>query len=179
MAGESNIHFFIIGVPFLILQMSPSSICLGMAVPIVLNLQRCWLKRKSLISPWLEGIHISDNLQAKEYYQNAHHLIVHTEVQKKQLLQNTLFKTLNIQVMPLGIDTSSFYAQRKKHRIRIELLFVGRISRLKQIELCIETLAFLIENQKKTVSLTIVGPISDEAYFSELNIIGKTIRSKR
>lgn len=120
------------------------------------------------------GIHISDDLPAKEYYENAHHIIVHTEVQKMQLLQKSIFKNLNIQVMPLGIDTSLF-TPKKKTSDAIELLFVGRISRLKQIELCIESLALLLRDQNKTVHLTIVGPVSDATYFSELKLLAKQL----
>ena len=54
------------------------------------------------------GVHLSTEGQAKEYFQNAHHLIVHTEVQKNEMLQLKTFKNLNIQVMPLGIDTADY-----------------------------------------------------------------------
>lgn len=121
------------------------------------------------------GIHISTEGQAKEYFQNAHHIIVHTAVQKKQLLQQETFKNLNIQVMPLGIDTELFFpVQRDKQEI--ELLFVGRITRLKQIELCLETVAFLGANQKRKVNLTIIGPMSDTVYFSELKSLADQLQ---
>ncbi len=123
-------------------------------------------KQKSYVA-MLGGIHISDDLTAKKYYQKAHHLIVHTQIQKRALLQNSVFKDLNIRVMPLGIDTAVFIPKEKPSST-IELLFVGRISRLKQIELCLNTLHYLLEKQDKPVNLTIVGPISDETYFSEL-----------
>lgn len=131
-------------------------------------------KRKPYIA-MIGGIHISDDFQAKSYYENAHHIIAHTELQKKQLLQRTVFKNLNIQVMPLGIDTSVFTPKEKTSNT-IELLFVGRISRLKQIELCLETAALLIGTQSKKVALTIVGPISDELYFSELKALAVQLR---
>lgn len=125
------------------------------------------VKKQKPYVTMLGGIHISDDLKAKKYYQKAHHLIVHTEIQKRALLQNSVFKDLNIRVMPLGIDTSIFIPKEKPSST-IELLFVGRISRLKQIELCLNTLHYLLEKQDKPVNLTIVGPISDETYFSEL-----------
>lgn len=125
------------------------------------------VKKQKPYVTMLGGIHISDDLTAKKYYQKAHHLIVHTEIQKRALLQNSVFKDLNIRVMPLGIDTAVFIPKEKPSST-IELLFVGRISRLKQIELCLNTLHYLIEKQDKPVNLTIVGPISDETYFSEL-----------
>lgn len=125
------------------------------------------VKKQKPYVTMLGGIHISDDLTAKKYYQKAHHLIVHTEIQKRALLQNSVFKDLNIRVMPLGIDTAVFIPKEKPSST-IELLFVGRISRLKQIELCLNTLHYLLEKQDKPVNLTIVGPISDETYFSEL-----------
>ncbi|QQX76790.1 MULTISPECIES: glycosyltransferase [Aequorivita] len=125
------------------------------------------VKKQKPYVTMLGGIHISDDLTAKKYYQKAHHLIVHTEIQKRALLQNSVFKDLNIRVMPLGIDTAVFIPKEKPSST-IELLFVGRISRLKQIELCLNALHYLLEKQDKPVNLTIVGPISDETYFSEL-----------
>lgn len=116
------------------------------------------------------GMHLSSEGAAKEYYQNAHHIIVHTKFQKKQMLQLETFKNLKIRIMPLGVDTDIFFPL-PRNRPEIELLFVGRITRLKQIELCIETLAFLLKHQKKEVSLTIVGPVSDSTYYTELKTL--------
>ncbi len=121
------------------------------------------------------GVHLSTEGQAKEYFQNAHHLIVHTEVQKNEMLQLKTFKNLNIQVMPLGIDTAVF-TPSKKDSEDIELLFVGRITRLKQIELCLESLAFLLINQKRKVKLTIIGPVSDVAYLMELKALADYLK---
>lgn len=130
------------------------------------------VKKQKPYVAMLGGIHISDNLKAKKYYQKAHHLIVHTEIQKSALLQNSVFKDLNIRVMPLGVDTSLF---KPAHKIsgNVELLFVGRISRLKQIELCLETVAHLKENQIAAINLSIVGPASDTAYLMELRALTK------
>lgn len=121
------------------------------------------------------GIHLSTEGQAKEYFKNAHHIIVHTEVQKKEMLQLETFENLNIQVMPLGVDTDIFFPLPKRFP-DIELLFVGRITRLKQIELCLEALAFLLTNQKRKVTLTIIGPVSDAAYFLELKALADQLQ---
>ncbi len=139
----------------------------GHGSPYCFKLSKMLVKQGKPYITIIGGIHISENSQTLAYYQNAHHIIVHTEIQKRQLLQKESFRNLNIMVMPLGIDTSLF-TPKKKETERIDLLFVGRISRLKQIELCIETLVYLKNNQKKGVRLTIVGPVSDETYFSEL-----------
>ncbi len=142
----------------------------GHGSPYCFKLAKMLVKKQKPYIAMIGGIHISYDLRAKTYYENAHHIIVHTEVQKRQLSQNEVFKNLNIRVMPLGIDTSIFIPKEKTSN-SIELLFVGRISRLKQIELCLETLAFLIESQSRKVTLTIVGPVSDELYFSELKAL--------
>jgi len=142
----------------------------GHGSPYCFKLAKMLVKKQKPYIAMIGGIHISYDLRAKTYYENAHHIIVHTEVQKRQLLQNEVFKSLNIRVMPLGIDTSIFIPKKKTSN-SIELLFVGRISRLKQIELCLETLAFLIKSQSRKVTLTIVGPVSDELYFSELKAL--------
>lgn len=113
------------------------------------------------------GMNLSTEGPAKEYFQHAHHIIVHTELQKKQLLQLETFKDLDIQVMPLGIDTEVFVPKQKNNQ-NIELLFVGRITRLKQIELCLETVGYLLNNQDEKVKLTVIGPVSDSEYYSEL-----------
>lgn len=147
----------------------------GHGSPYCFKLAKMLVKKNKPYIAMIGGIHVSDDLQAKEYYQNAHHIIVHTELQKKQLLQRTVFKNLNIQVMPLGIDTSVFTPNEKTSNT-IELLFVGRISRLKQIEICLESLAYLLNVQNKDVNLTIVGPVSDETYFSELKLLAKQLK---
>lgn len=147
----------------------------GHGSPYCFKLAQMLVKKRKPYITMIGGIHVSDDLRAKEYYKNAHHIIVHTEVQKKQLLQKEIFKNLNIQVMPLGIDTSVF-TPKKKTSDTFELLFVGRISRLKQIELCLKTLSFLIKSQDKEVSLTIVGPISDEIYFGELKALAEQLK---
>ncbi len=121
------------------------------------------------------GIHLSTEGQAKEYFQNAHHIIVHTQIQRAQMLEMETFKNLNIRVMSLGIDTNIFIP--KKSNINdISLLFVGRITRLKQIELCLETVTFLLKNQKRKVKLNIIGPVSDIVYFSELKALAEVLQ---
>lgn len=124
-------------------------------------------KKGKAYIPMIGGIHISDSEALRRYYQKAHHIIVHTQLQKNSLLQADIFKKADIRVMPLGVDTDVFKPVPKSNQ-NIELLFVGRITRLKQIELCLDTLAFLLANQNKKVFLNIIGPISDEGYYKEL-----------
>lgn len=147
----------------------------GHGSPYCFKLAKMLVQKKKPYIAMIGGIHFSDDVQTAAYYQHAHHILVHTEVQKKQLSENNVFKNLNIQVMPLGIDTSVFIPKEKTFDT-IKLLFVGRISRLKQIELCLETLAYLLNSQSKEASLTIVGPVSDEAYFLGLKALAKQLQ---
>lgn len=131
-------------------------------------------KKKPYVA-MIGGIHLSKEGEAKEYFQNAHHIIVHTEVQKQQMLQMETFSNLQFQVMPLGIDTETF-SPRQRNNQNIELLFVGRISRLKQIELCLEAVSYLLKNQGKNVKLRVVGPVSDDSYFTELKAMATKLK---
>jgi len=133
----------------------------------VFKLAEVLVKKKKPYIAMLGGIHISKDEITMRYYRNAHHLIVHTHVQRKELLNTPEFKKLCIKVMPLGVDTNNFMPEPKTTRV-IKLLYVGRISRLKQIELCLETVAYLLKNQEKPIYLNIVGPVSDNDYYHEL-----------
>ena len=71
-----------------------------------------------------------------------------------------------IQVIGQGINTNQFYRESRKlffSSKHIELLYVGRISPVKKIEVIVEALAMLIErNRQLAFSLKIVGPALDE-----------------
>lgn len=117
----------------------------------------------------LGGIHLDLTPQLEKYYKNASLIIVHTKLQKNALLRISFFKDKKIEVLPLGVDDSIF---KEKRIIEInssikQLLFVGRISRLKQIEIAIDSLVELKNNSIKC-KLNIVGPISDLTYYNEL-----------
>ncbi|WP_179351894.1 glycosyltransferase family 4 protein [Winogradskyella vidalii] len=113
------------------------------------------------------GMHMGTSKDVLSYYNNANHIIVHTQVQKDILKQTNGFKDLEIKVMPLGVDTSLFkpYFEVKE---KSSLLYVGRISRLKQIECAIDSLSYLNKKGVRGVNLTIIGPISDTEYHKEL-----------
>ena len=126
---------------------------------------------KKLHQPYIAmigGIHMSMTGKALAYYQNAAHLIVHTEIQKQELQKNIDFQKLDIRVMPLGIETEKFKPLKIKNEDSFKLLYVGRISRLKQIELAIDAVANLVKKGVINTKLTIIGPKSDEHYFKEL-----------
>ncbi|RNC86886.1 MAG: glycosyltransferase family 1 protein [Winogradskyella sp.] len=123
------------------------------------------LKNKPYIA-MIGGLSIATGPKALDYYKGAKHIIVHTKKQKESLLQLDGFKTLDVRVIPLGIDTSTF-KPKKKDRSSKSLLYVGRISRLKQIELAIDALHYC-KNRGVDCKLKIIGPFSDKHYFDEL-----------
>lgn len=124
-------------------------------------------KQKPYIA-MIGGLNMSTQGAALRYYQEAHHIIVHTTAQKNDLLSYVGFKNLDIRVLPLGVDTTIFKPFEGRNSDCISLLYVGRISRLKQIEFAIKATSYLIVNQNKHVVLQIVGPKSDTDYYNEL-----------
>ena len=125
----------------------------------------------------LGGINIIKSKSLLEYYKGAHHLIVHTTYQKEKLQKDTFFKNLNIEVLPLGIDTDTFLPRQKDNDV-FTLLFVGRISRLKQIEKGLEAVAYLKKNTNKKIVFNVIGPSSDINYLVELKTLTKTLNIK-
>lgn len=71
-----------------------------------------------------------------------------------------------IQVIGHGINITQFYCESRKPSLsskHIELLYVGRISPVKKIEVLVDALAMLIErNRELAFSLKIVGSAPDE-----------------
>lgn len=117
----------------------------------------------------LGGIHLDLTPQLEKYYKNASLIIVHTKLQKNALLRISFFKDKKIEVLPLGIDDSIFKEKPiivKNSPIK-QLLYVGRISRLKQVEIAIDSIEVLKSNNIEC-TLNIVGPISDITYYNEL-----------
>ena len=121
--------------------------------------------------PMIGGVNMSYQGKALSYYRNAHHLLVHTQVQKEALLQQDGFTDLDIRVLPLGVNTEKFkpHSTAKKNSTpRVyKLLQVGRISRLKQIELSIELVKFLTVRGIHC-ELDIIGFVGDANYYNEL-----------
>lgn len=115
----------------------------------------------------LGGQHYSDTPANREYYKNAHHILVHTNLQKREMETLPLFKDLDIRVFPLGVDCGVFTPKEKQSRAP-QLLYVGRIVELKRIHLAIEALRLLKNNGFPKAHLKIIGPVFSEAYFSEL-----------
>ena len=116
------------------------------------------------------GVNMTLGGLALNYYKNAHHLLVHTSLQKQHLQENNEFAKLDIRVLPLGIDTSLFqpkFSLERKPTHDFQLLYVGRLSRLKRIEIALETISFLKKNNLN-VKLNLIGFTSDIEYKTEL-----------
>jgi len=141
----------------------------------IFKLAKALVKSNKPYVAMIGGLHMSIKGNALEYYCNAHHIIVHTVLQKRELLSYKGFEQLDIRVMPLGVDIEKFTPKDKNDFESINLLYVGRISRLKQIELTIETVAELQQKQNKKVVLKIIGPISDVDYYNELRGLVKEL----
>lgn len=133
----------------------------------VFKLANLILKRNKKYIAMIGGLHMSYEGKALEYYGNANHIIVHTLQQKQELLKNVNFQKFDIRVLPLGIDTNLFQPRNNISDKGFNLLYVGRLSRLKQIEVAIDAIGYLKENNIKC-TFNIIGPISDKMYFNEL-----------
>lgn len=124
-------------------------------------------KGKSYVA-MLGGQHYSDSTENRVYYESAHHILVHTTLQKKQMEAMPMFKDLDIRVFPLGVDISQFSLKERKENIVPRLLYVGRIVPLKRIHLAIEAVKTLKENGFPQTELDIIGPVSSEVYLETL-----------
>lgn len=123
----------------------------------------------------LGGLHVSYDGPALTYYQNAHHLLVHTAYQKKQLQEHPHFAPLDIRVLPLGIDTTVFQPILNRESQPLVITYVGRISRLKQIELALRAFAYCLEQGMTSLQFQLIGPVSDPDYYQELQDLALTL----
>ena len=140
----------------------------GNLSPYTKILGRLLKKRNKPYIAMLGGLHIAKDKSAIDYFINAQLLIVHTQSQKKAILKINDLKGTKVYVMPLGVDTSVFKPILKPITNSIKLLYVGRISRLKQIEIAIETVSYFLDKGYKDIKLHIIGPYSDIDYYNEL-----------
>lgn len=115
----------------------------------------------------LGGQHYSDTPQNRDYYKNAHHILVHTYLQKKDMEQMEMFRGLDIRVFPLGVDCQVFKPVIHKSTFP-KLLYVGRIVGWKRIHLAIEAVKILTENGFPEATLKIIGPVFSEDYLRTL-----------
>ena len=125
----------------------------------------------------LGGQHYSDTIRNRKYYQNADHILVHTKYMRDMMLERSLFKNLNIQIFPLGVDTN--YFQPKKFFInekkKIKLLYVGMIVERKRIHISIYIIKDLITAGFNNIHFDIIGPIISQEYLNKLKKLVKKL----
>lgn len=116
----------------------------------------------------LGGRHYAYTDWLRDYYHNAHHILVHTKLQKQEMQKTSLFNNCDIRVMPLGVDTNVFKVRDKKEGGTLQMLYVGRIVELKRIHLALEVINKLVNDGFTHVSLKIVGPVFSKQYQEKL-----------
>lgn len=128
------------------------------------QLSKVILKQEKQYIAMLGGRHYTDVAWLRDYYQKAHHILVHTQLQKQEIQALPLFNGCDIRVMPLGVDTDAFKSTGKTTHNTIQLLYVGRIVELKRIHLAIEVVDKLVNSGVTNVVLKIVGPVYSKPY---------------
>lgn len=135
------------------------------------QLSKVILKQNKHYIAMLGGRHYNDVAWLRDYYQNTHHILVHTQLQKQEMQALPLFNGCDIRVMPLGVDTDVFKSTGKTTHNTIQLLYVGRIVELKRIHLAIEVVDTLVNSGVTNVVLKIVGPVYSKSYQNELEAL--------
>ncbi|SOC78567.1 Glycosyltransferase involved in cell wall bisynthesis [Salinimicrobium sediminis] len=139
----------------------------GHSSPFSYELSKIIKSRDKVYIAMLGGQHYSDNERNRDYYKNAHHILVHTLLQKREMLKLDLFKDVDIHIFPLGVDSSVFTPVEKCNKSPY-LLYVGRILELKRTHFALEALKKLVENGFLNAQLDIIGPVSSKVYFVQL-----------
>lgn len=140
----------------------------GHSSPFSYELSRLILDKGKKYIAMLGGQHYTDNERNRVYYKNAHHILVHTHLQKKQMESMELFKGKDIRVFPLGVDCNIFKPLKKKKNSSPKLLYVGRIVEWKRVHLAIEALSELVNSGFDKATLNIIGPVSSKDYLLKL-----------
>jgi glycosyltransferase involved in cell wall biosynthesis len=104
----------------------------------------------------------------RSYFDNSFRVLVHTEMQKEELVR-VGYRADNIEIFPLGIDTSNFVA-KSEHQQRQDnprLLYVGRLQPSKGPMEAL--LAFAAVKQHfPNATLQIVGPCQDDNFHRQM-----------
>jgi len=131
---------------------------------------------------------IFDKLWGFKILHNAEKVLALTEVEKQQYLKMKVKKE-NIEIVPLGINLEEYDTDnlpkkgifRKKYNIQDDdklLLFLGRINKIKGLDLLIKSFSILNDSSEflndnyelsKNIKLAIVGP--DNGFLEELEIL--------
>jgi glycosyltransferase involved in cell wall biosynthesis len=141
----------------------------GHSSPFSYKLSKEILKNGKKYIAMLGGQHYTDLPWSRTYYQNAHHILVHTHMQKHSMEKMEMFKSTDIRVFPLGVDCTIFKPDTNNLFDSPKLLYVGRIVEWKRIHLAIEALHVLVQNGFPKANLQIIGPTSSENYLTKLN----------
>lgn len=139
----------------------------GHSSPFSHELSRLILAKGKTYIAMLGGQHYTDTPENRSYYKNAHHLLVHTHLQKSTMEDLPMFKDIDIRVFPLGVDCEIFYPKIKKNA-QPKLLYVGRIVEWKRIHIAIEGIKALHDSGFMGAQLNIIGPVSSENYLKVL-----------
>lgn len=125
----------------------------------------------------LGGQHFSYSIRNREYYKNADHILVHTKYLREMMLKESLFKNLNIQIFPLGVDTNYFKPKKISlvDKNKIKLLYVGMIVERKRIHISINVVKDLIKSGFNEIEFNIIGPIISRKYFNKLKKLVKKL----
>ena len=125
----------------------------------------------------LGGQHFSYSIRNREYYKNADHILVHTKYLREMMLKESLFKNLNIQIFPLGVDTTYFKPKKNSlvDKNKIKLLYVGMIVERKRIHISINVVKDLIKSGFNDIEFDIIGPIISRKYFDRLKKLVKKL----
>lgn len=133
------------------------------------NLAKELCKQQKPYVPMLGGQHYTNTIENIEYYQNAHHILVHTYLQKQEMELMKMFEGKDIRVFPLGVNTNDFVPSKAKTDNKApQLLYVGRIVEWKRIHLAIESISALRKNGFENAHLNIIGPVTSEEYLKQL-----------
>ena len=127
-----------------------------------------------------------DKLWGFKILHNASKVLALTEIEKEQYLKMGLMEE-NIEIVPLGVDLKEYDNLPSRGRFRSKygvdnddklILFIGRIHRIKGLELLLKSFKLLKNDLKdelknnSSLKLAIVGP--DDGFLEELNkLIGK------
>ncbi|MCL2116019.1 MAG: glycosyltransferase [Methanobrevibacter sp.] len=123
---------------------------------------------------------IFDKIWGFKILHNASKVLALTEVEKKQYLKMGV-KEENIEIVPLGINLTEYNSLPSKGKFRSKfaianedklILFIGRIHRIKGLELLVKSFKLLKYDLKdelnnSNLKLAIVGP--DDGFLEELN----------
>lgn len=98
----------------------------------------------------------------REIFNNCNKIIVLSNWYRDILIANN-YPTSKIKYIPQGLPTSQKYSDRKKSNSSLDLVFVGRITPIKGIDLLIKAMNTLIESN---CTLSILAPKLDNKFVS-------------